>query len=93
MCWENKNCQVEWKCQFCRVDHEKPTIMLEVVASHDLWIWHAFFGVVGSNNDIYVLNQSNVFASVLEGKSPTVQFMVNTTQYDMGYIAKGIYLK
>ncbi|GJV18095.1 ALP1-like protein [Tanacetum coccineum] len=25
---------------------------LDSVASQDLWIWHAFFGVVGSNNDI-----------------------------------------
>lgn len=32
-----------------------PTIMLKAVASVDLWIWHAFFGV-GSNNDINVLN-------------------------------------
>ena len=27
-------------------------------ASHDRWIWHAFFGVAGSNNDINVMNQS-----------------------------------
>jgi hypothetical protein len=26
---------------------EKPTIILEVVASNDLWIWHAFFGMLG----------------------------------------------
>lgn len=38
-----------------------PTIMLEAVASQDLWIWHAFFGVAGSNNDINVLNQSPLF--------------------------------
>ncbi|CAA7023617.1 unnamed protein product [Microthlaspi erraticum] len=25
----------------------KPTIVLEVVASYDLWIWHAFFGPLG----------------------------------------------
>jgi hypothetical protein len=33
--------------------------MLEAVASLDLWIWHAFFGVAGSNNDINVLDQSH----------------------------------
>jgi hypothetical protein len=32
-----------------------PTIILEAVASHDLHIWHAFFSVAGSNNDINVL--------------------------------------
>ena len=36
--------------------HKKvPTIILEAVASKDLWIWHAFFGMPGSHNDINVL--------------------------------------
>ncbi|XP_058725479.1 uncharacterized protein LOC131596753 [Vicia villosa] len=59
-----------WKGQFCRGDHGKPTIMLEAVASQDLWIWHVFFGIAGSNNDINVLNQSNVFNDILEGHAP-----------------------
>ena len=40
--------------------HE-PTIILEAVASYDLWIWHAFFGLPGSHNDINVLERSSVF--------------------------------
>jgi len=32
-----------------------PTMILEAVASQDLWIWHAFFGLPGSLNDINVL--------------------------------------
>lgn len=39
-------------------DRKYPTIMLDVVASQDLWFWHAFFGVVASKNDINILNQS-----------------------------------
>lgn len=46
--------------------------MLESVASQDLWIWHAFFGIAGSNNYINVLNQSNVFNEILEGQALTV---------------------
>ena len=38
--------------------------MLEAVASADIWIWHAFFGVAGSNNDINVLKQSPLFTEV-----------------------------
>ncbi|KAL6553425.1 hypothetical protein OROGR_007267 [Orobanche gracilis] len=49
MHWEWKNCPVAWKSQYCRGDHGKPTVMLEAVASQDLWIWHAFFGIAGSN--------------------------------------------
>ena len=37
------------------------TIILEVVASQDLWIWHAFFGLPGSLNDINVLDRSSIF--------------------------------
>jgi hypothetical protein len=38
-------------------DNKHPTIIVEVVASHDRWIWYAFFGVTGSNEYINVLNQ------------------------------------
>jgi hypothetical protein len=66
--------------------------MLEVVASYDLWIWHAFFGVAGSNNDINVLNRSPLFTEVVQGRAPEVQFTVNNNEYNMGYyLADGIY--
>ncbi|XP_074355634.1 uncharacterized protein LOC141695274 [Apium graveolens] len=47
------------------------------VASSDLWIWHAFFGVVGSNNDINVLDRSPVFDDVLQGRAPEHEFVDN----------------
>jgi hypothetical protein len=34
-----------------------PTMILEAVASYDLWIWHAYFGLPGSCNDINVLER------------------------------------
>jgi hypothetical protein len=40
-------------------DIGSPTIMLEVVASYDLWILHAFW-VAGSNNNVNMLIQSLV---------------------------------
>ncbi|XP_033131877.1 uncharacterized protein LOC103829873 [Brassica rapa] len=43
MHWEWKNCPTAWKGQYSR-GSGKPTIVLEAVASYDLWIWHAFFG-------------------------------------------------
>jgi len=93
MHWEWKNCPVAWQSQYRRGDHCKPTIILEVVASQDLWIWHAYFEVVGSNNDINVLNQSSVFDDVLYGRAPLVQFIINGTSYNIGYyLVDGIYL-
>ncbi|CAN1285108.1 hypothetical protein LINPERPRIM_LOCUS18879 [Linum perenne] len=92
MHWPWKNCPVAWKGQFTRGDQGVPTIMLKAVASQDLWIWHAFFGVAGSNNDINVLNQSPLFNDVLGVYSPDIQFTVNGTTYTKGYyLVDGIY--
>ncbi|XP_073037702.1 uncharacterized protein [Primulina eburnea] len=92
MHWEWKNCPVACKGQFTRGDHGVPTIMHEAVAFADLWIWHAFFGVAGSNNDINVLNQSPLFNDVLQGNAPEINFTVNGTQYTQGYyLTDGVY--
>jgi hypothetical protein len=92
MHWEWKNCPVAWKGQYTRGDHGVPTIMLEAVASHDLWIRRAFFDVAGSNNDINVLNQSPLFMAQRQGIAPEVHFTINGNEYDMGYyLADGLY--
>ncbi|KAD4585728.1 hypothetical protein E3N88_23329 [Mikania micrantha] len=59
--------------QFQRGDHPRPSFMLEAVASQDLWIWHAFFGASGSNNDINVLDQSPIYNDLIEGMAPDRQ--------------------
>ncbi|KAM2409482.1 hypothetical protein TB2_027650 [Malus domestica] len=62
------------------------------VASFDTWIWHAFFGVPGAQNDLNVLAQSPVFNDVLQGKAPKVTYVVNRRKYDGAYyLADGIY--
>jgi hypothetical protein len=92
MHWPWEKCPYGWKGQYTRGDHGVPTIILEAVASHDRWIWHAFFGVAGSNNDINVLNQSTLFVDQLRGEGPQVEYFVNGTQYTQGYyLADGIY--
>ena len=69
MHWEWKNCPTAWKCQYSR-GSRKPTIVLEAVASYDLWIWHAFFGPQGTLNDINVLDRSPVFDDIINGRAP-----------------------
>jgi len=92
MHWHWEKCPYAWKGQYTRGDQGVPTIILEVVASHDRWIWHAFFGVAGSNNDINVLNQSTLFVDQLRGEAPQVQYFVNGRQYSKPYyLADGIY--
>ncbi|GJT11010.1 ALP1-like protein [Tanacetum coccineum] len=66
--------------------------MLEVVASHDLWIWHAFFTVAGANNDIIFLDNSPLFDDLLDDKAPVAPFVVNGVGYEKGYyLADEIY--
>ncbi|XP_062209204.1 uncharacterized protein LOC133910985 [Phragmites australis] len=92
MHWAWKNCPKGWAGMFTRGDKGVPTMILEAVASHDLRIWHAFFGTPGSQNDINVLNKSPLFIQAIKGEAPTVQYIVNGTQYDMGYyLADKIY--
>uniref|UniRef100_A0A0D3ACC4 No apical meristem-associated C-terminal domain-containing protein n=1 Tax=Brassica oleracea var. oleracea TaxID=109376 RepID=A0A0D3ACC4_BRAOL len=66
MHWEWKNCPTAWRGQYTR-GSGKPTIVLEAVASEDLWIWHAFFGLPGTLNDINVLDRSPVFDDIIQG--------------------------
>ncbi|XP_009351799.3 uncharacterized protein LOC103943275 [Pyrus x bretschneideri] len=54
--------------------HDKPTIVLEAVASYDTWIWHAVFGDLGSNNDINVLWSSPLFDNVVNGWAPEFRY-------------------
>ena len=67
---------------------------MEAIASYDLWIWHAFFGLPGSLNDINVLDKSPVFHDIESGEAPRVDFTVNGRQYNLAYyLADGIYPK
>ncbi|XP_074269509.1 protein ANTAGONIST OF LIKE HETEROCHROMATIN PROTEIN 1-like [Silene latifolia] len=92
MHWAWKNCPTGWKGQYTRGDHGYPTVMLEAVASVDLWIWHTYFGVAGSNNDLNVLSRSNLFQDKLQGIAPEVRFTVNGIEYKTGYyLVDGIY--
>ncbi|XP_052619882.1 uncharacterized protein LOC111903558 [Lactuca sativa] len=55
-------------------DHGHPTVILEAVASQDLWICHAFSGSPSSINDINVLNRSPIFNNIYDGSAPDSYF-------------------
>uniref|UniRef100_A0A0D3C914 DDE Tnp4 domain-containing protein n=1 Tax=Brassica oleracea var. oleracea TaxID=109376 RepID=A0A0D3C914_BRAOL len=84
MHWEWKNCPTAWKGMYSRGTN-KPTIVLEAVASYDLWIWHAFFGAPGTMNDLNILDRSPVFDDIINGIAPEVNFYVNGNQYHLAY--------
>ncbi|KAG1450177.1 hypothetical protein G6F56_008422 [Rhizopus delemar] len=71
---------------------ETPTIILKAVPYYDLWIWHAFFGLSGSLNDINVLDRSQIFNDLADGKGQKANYSVNGNTYSMGYcLTDGIY--
>ena len=64
------------------------------MASFDLWIWHAFFGLPRSNNYINVLERSPIFSELEQGRAPAVNYSINGHEYTMRYyLADGIYPK
>ncbi|GJZ92986.1 ALP1-like protein [Tanacetum coccineum] len=91
--WPWVNCLVAFKAQFCRGDYRPGLfILLEVIASNDLWIWHAFFGIPGMNNDVNVLRQSPLFNDLKSGRAPDVSSVANNVPYKRGYyLIDGIY--
>lgn len=86
--WAWKNCPTVWAC--AHHSHKKgcPTIILEVVASTNMWIWYAFYSVVRSNMDINVLNQLPLSATtwMAHRRWSTSQRTTSTTRWDTASI-------
>ncbi|XP_026400607.1 uncharacterized protein LOC113296517 [Papaver somniferum] len=93
MQWPWKNCPVAWQGTY-RCKDKESSLVLQAVTSYDLWFWHAFFGMPGSNNDLNVLAHSPLFDNILKGVAPPCNYVINGHQYNMGYfLADGIYPK
>ena len=93
MHWQWKKCPSGWHGQY-KGYKEKPTIILEAVASYDTWIWHAFFGLPGSLNDLNVLGCSPLFDDICKGETPRVKYEVCGRKYGQCYyLVDGIYPK
>ena len=56
------------------------SVVLEAVASYDIWISHSFFGMSGS-----IMQCSNVFPNLVECNAPPVNFEINMHHYNKGY--------
>ncbi|XP_022019205.1 uncharacterized protein LOC110919240 [Helianthus annuus] len=75
MHWRWDNSPTAWRGQHTRGDQKGPTVILQAVASQDLWVWSDYFGVVGSCNDI------NVLEDWISGRAPKASFYANENYY------------
>jgi hypothetical protein len=82
--WEWSSCPMVYHGEY-RGHKGKSTIILEAVASKSLQLWHVFFGMLGSHNDINVIQRSPVFDDSTHGRTVSINFTVNGHQYNMRY--------
>ena len=91
VCW--KNCPIT--CQAAYQGKEKfSTLVLEAIADHNLWFWHAAFGFMGSCNDINILYVSPLHQQFLDGSHSKIDFRFTTAEQvfnKLFYLVDGIY--
>ena len=92
MHWKWNMCKNHLRGQYTKGLYNYPTVVLEAVASQDLWFWHANFGSPGSLNDINILDHSPLFNKMLDGTGPDTSFVCRGVQFQFGYyLVDGIY--
>jgi hypothetical protein len=86
-----KNYPSAWHGKF-KWHKKDSTIILEAVVDHEIWIWHAFFGMPGSCNDFNVLRRPPLMTRIELCEGPQVEFEANGHKYQYGYyLADDIY--
>ncbi|XP_076882964.1 uncharacterized protein LOC143531586 [Bidens hawaiensis] len=94
MLWEWGNRPTTWQGQYICDDHGVPAVSLQAIHSQDLWVWSTYFGYVGPNNDINVLNSSPMLEYYISRSMPGLPFYANGTYYRYGYyLGDEIYLE
>ena len=77
-----KNCPVAWQGQF-KGKEKKPTLVLEALCDHHMWLWHSSFGYAGTLNDINILNLSPFLEALKNGKFKAVEEAAKMVPYSI----------
>ena len=92
--WVWRNCPTALHGQFKGIE-KVPTVTLEAICDLSLWIWHAFFGMPGSLNDINVVEASPIINKIAAGTFPSpCEYRIAGVRRNMPYwFSDGIYPK
>nr|XP_043611944.1 uncharacterized protein LOC122583624 [Erigeron canadensis] len=85
MHWPWELCPATWRATYTGGHVGRPSLILQAVASNDLWIWNAYFGRQGSHNDINVFEASSILEEIINGLAPSVPFSAYGNHYEKGY--------
>nr|XP_043625761.1 uncharacterized protein LOC122597201 [Erigeron canadensis] len=76
MHWPWEMCPVAWRCTYTSGHVGRPPLILQAVASNDLWIWNAYFGQQGSHIDINVFEASSILEEIINGLAPSGKSLI-----------------
>jgi hypothetical protein len=66
--------------------------LVEAIVTKDLWIWHAFIGLLSSLNDINVIDHPTLMVHYFRNVAQHAKFTMNYHAYHMCYLlVDGIY--
>jgi hypothetical protein len=85
-----KNCPIIGQGSSTNKDGNK-SIILEAIADQRLWIWHAYFGLPGGDNDLNVLSKSSFIQDFLGVVSVDLSFEVNGNKHHYYLLVDRIY--
>ena len=94
-----KNCPVAWHGSYKNGKYSGPSIILEAVADHHMWFWHASYGYAGTLSDINILDVSPLFDKFISGEfikleCDAVPFSIGEEEFkEMFVLVDGIYPK
>ena len=82
---------IAWQGDFGNRDGNQ-LIILEAIANGRLHVWHVFFGLLGLNNNLNVLDCSSLIQNLSTSAAHDMTFVINSCQYNHYYLfTNGIY--
>lgn len=83
--WKWKNSPMAHHGQF-KGKEKVPTVTMEAIADDRMYIWHAFFGIAGCNNDISVFEASLIVGSIANATYPlTCEYNIDNIRRNKSY--------